>query len=78
MQRHVWGPTHLVGGRRVRHPGLLSRVADCRAEDVRDGQRLASKGAFSKLNPAPGGTKRNRLAAVNESLRCLLAYNLDR
>jgi hypothetical protein len=62
MQRHVWGPTQLVGGRRIRHQGLLSRVADCRAEHVRDGQRLAYKGAFWRLSPASGGTKRSRLA----------------
>jgi hypothetical protein len=54
--RHVDGPTHLVGRKRIRHHGSCSRVADCRAEPVRDGQRLTHIGAFT-VKPRVGGTK---------------------
>jgi hypothetical protein len=69
MQRHVWGPTCLVGELRIRHQGLC-RVADRRAEVVRDGQPVACKGVFLRSSSAPGGTKPMRLAGTikNESL----------
>jgi len=51
MQRHVWGPTRLVARRRIRHQGILCRVADCRAEAVKDEQRLAHMGAFPESGP---------------------------
>jgi hypothetical protein len=41
--------THISRGRpRIRHEGLHSRVADCRAEAVRGGLHLAHIGAFGQ------------------------------